>query len=948
MSSPPPEGASPDLFAEPGSPLVVPTPPSAPPFTASHGEPAVVTGTVIPDEAGWTQARSGRPAVPTLAASSASPPPAQTSGTPSVVFDPRAFSHLPVSANEEASDIEFGPPVGATPAPAMPGHPGQPAGASASTAPARPPAALESPAALRSACPVEAFWESWIDEVVARVASLLPESADLSSIAVAAQAAAVTRPANPSQLLVDDEWIRSIMSSADVEVLSARPLVVVSSADEEDDVSGMPGLISIQQPVVSGRPPLPAQASVADGSRRRQPLLVTPTVLAQAASDENSRPRPALGGQSPAAAMFGAHAVAAGPRDLTAPGRRAPISVTQLGTPAPPRLLLEYADDIVFSADESITDPATPAIELFVTNLLVGLETECLAPPDQITVCVVMVEELAGLFVVLLNRIPAFGSVPSVDFRHFRERVHAVLASAVLPRLRAHLGLVKFSAVEVRTLREASMFFYIAAHDAPRRGPIYQHDPRQPMLSFGPIRPLLLRGWVPLVVDAGPPPAIFIPRAVPSSGPGSATSTADSLVHPVLPRPVIPPSHFGAAQPRRPSAVPHGPIPGSVAPAARRVDRDPYFGAMLPTPTPSVHLGQAVPPYSYQRGTPDVGEVPTTDRVAAAPVVTPSSVTSEAAKAAPEPVPLPVAERLGSSPTAHGVHQFFLALSIRNSDLRSRLEAFLQTVGLSVVAEALTAFQLDSVDDLRAHVSWQRLKRWYEQSVLPAAAAVSAVASYNGCVIARGESLSDFLQRYEGLTSSAFPDLASPLPHTMVYIAIQQCLQNAAGKEFVCVLDSHPEWASMPLALYRQPWQKAVDDARLVRDLKVAVASAGRRSQAAPPGPPIVTPAAGKKPGVQSYRPGSQSSNKKFSSFYSVNAVAADSDPSAAMCAFCHSDSNSGPHGHSTENCPDLKSFRQQGGQWCDVHYSRSHVTKLCSLVYDPVTRHKIGRVDRD
>ena len=153
----------------------------------------------------------------------------------------------------------------------------------------------------------------------------------------------------------------------------------------------------------------------------------------------------------------------------------------------------------------------------------------------------------------------------------------------------------------------------------------------------------------------------------------------------------------------------------------------------------------------------------------------------------------------------------------------------------------------------------------------------------------------------------------------------------------------------MPLALCRKPWQKAIDEARLVRDLKVAVASAaGRRSQAAPPVPPIATPAAGKKPGVQSCHPGPQSSNKKFSSFHSVNAMVADSDPSAAMCAFCHSDSNSGPHGHSTEHCPDLKSFRQQGGQWCNVHHSRSHVTKLCGLAHNPVTRHKIGRVDRD
>ena len=347
----------------------------------------------------------------------------------------------------------------------------------------------------------------------------------------------------------------------------------------------------------------------------------------------------------------------------------------------------------MFSAGESTTAPTTPAIELFVTNLFCGLGTECMLPPDQITVCVVTVEEFAGLFVILLNRTPSCGSVPSVDFRHFRERAHAVLASAILPRSRARLGLATFGTVQVRTLREASVCFHVAAHDAPRLGPIHQFDPRQPTLSFGPISPLLLRGWVPPVVDARPPTAVFVPRTIPSSGPGSATSTADSLVHPVLPRPVVPPSCFGAAQPRRPSAVPHGPILGSVAPAALRVDRDPHFGATLPTPAPAVHLDQVVPPCSCQRGPPDVGEVPASDRVAAAPVVVPSPVASEVAKAAPEPVPLPEAERLGSSLTARGVHQFFSALSIRDSDLRSRLEAFLQTVGLSAVAEALAAFQ---------------------------------------------------------------------------------------------------------------------------------------------------------------------------------------------------------------------------------------------------------------
>ena len=101
-------------------------------------------------------------------------------------------------------------------------------------------------------------------------------------------------------------------------------------------------------------------------------------------------------------------------------------------------------------------------------------------------------------------------------------------------------------------------------------------------------------------------------------------------------------------------------------------------------------------------------------------------------------MPLPISDRLGASPTACDVQRFFLALGIRNRDHGPRLEAFLQTVGPIVVADAVTAFELDSVDDLRDRVTWPALKAWFAQSVLPASAAFAAVPIHHDCAIKKG------------------------------------------------------------------------------------------------------------------------------------------------------------------------------------------------------------------
>ena len=973
MSTPPPDGASPDLFAEPTVPTVVPTPPPVLPIPAAHEEPAAVTGTVAPGEGGWTQVRPRRSSAPAPTAASVSPPPAQTSGTPSVIFDPRAFSHLPASASEEVSDYEFGPPVAAVPAPAVPGVVTGTAAAQMPADPVCPPAALGPALALRSDHPVEAFWESWVHDVVAAAASWLPESTDLEAVVAAAEAVAVTRPSDPDRFLVEREWLRAAVPSTTLDSPSADLAVPIVVASDDDGCADMPGLVALP-----ARPDAAPREALTEGT-----------------------PHPQTG--------------------------RDHIVVTQMPTPSPARPMHACAVDNVFSEEGRPTVPSATAIERFTANLLQGLETELVPPTLQIAITVIMIEELAGLFVFLLNRLPPRGAVSAADFRHFRDETHAVLGAAVLPRMRAHLGPSLADIVQFRTLREAALYFFVAAHDAQRLGPVFAFDLRDPMRSFGSIDPLLQMGWRPHLlrtyststVPAAAPCHSYVRSGVPSSGPGSSTSTPDSMSHPVPPRVVGPTPYFGAptpapvvaarAQSGRPAharyvkgaSSPDRAPASAVLPAARPGLPAASIASVFPAPTPvpagaaTIDGGLAVssPVWFLPLGPESGPRVPavvlarpslfgtimyeiqavgmsgtccvegrsllprlpvssltTVPAVDPGPRPPPHSVHVVPGPAAAAPVPLPVSDRLGASPTAYDVQRFFLALSIRNRDHGSRLEAFLQTVGPIVVADAITAFQLDSVDDLRDRVTWPALKAWFTQSVLPASAALVAVTLYHDCAIKKGEELGDFLDRYDGLTASAFPDLDERLPHTMVYIALRACLQPPAGKEYLIILDKYPEWASMALSSYRQLWVNAVEAARLKADLQAAVASAGRR---VPTGTPAAAPAAARTPsaapkGLAPFRPGAKSANKKFSSFYSVNATVADSDPSATCCAFCFSDADPGPHGHTTDQCQHLPAFRRNGGTWCDVHYARSHPTKLCSFMYDSVTRKKIGRVDRD
>ena len=319
--------------------------------------------------------------------------------------------------------------------------------------------------------PVKAFWESWVHDVVAAAASWLPESTDLEAVVAAAEAVAVTRPSDPDRFLVEREWLRAAVPSTTLDSPSADLAVPIVVASDDDGCADMPGLVALP-----ARPDAAPREALTEGT-----------------------PHPQTG--------------------------RDHIVVTQMPTPSPARPMHACAVDNVFSEEGRPTVPSATAIERFTANLLQGLETELVPPTLQIAITVIMIEELAGLFVFLLNRLPPRGAVSAADFRHFRDETHAVLGAAVLPRMRAHLGPSLADIVQIRALREAALCFFVAAHDAQHVGPVFRFH--RPTAADG------LEATSP--ADSTPTAPAVAPHhssvrtGVPSSGPGSSTSTPDSV-----------------------------------------------------------------------------------------------------------------------------------------------------------------------------------------------------------------------------------------------------------------------------------------------------------------------------------------------------------------------------------------------------------------------------------